>query len=317
MKKGTHYKGVLFTGMMLMGGALACGLPFGNGEGGPGEETSVGDAYLGLAQEAVTFTSTEGTWTYLLETQRAAGDPSLQYELTMEGLPASIDLGDVSLIVSEDSGYMTGPAVGEGGCAIFPLSEEVLSAFPNADDLLPPAEFSAGLVRDGSETVAGVDGTRYTYSAANAGDLTDVSGEIVLAKAGDYVLRYTLTGQTSEPPFGGSTAGTLSWAYQIDAFGEETLAVPAACAVAYPLMPDAANLVRLPGLIIYQTAKAPPAVLAYYVSALEGDGWAVYEFPQEGNDRGLLTYAKEGVVLTVSAKPEGSGAEVSLFFDEE
>ncbi len=294
------------------------------GEGPEGGPAAEGAVYQGLSLDSLesykaTFQmafTVEGadspTWTYRLDI--LAGAPGLQRSLSMQGVSAEQDLGDITLMQMGDTQYMTGEATGEAGCLIFPASVDLEASFLMPDSLLPPEDLSGILIPDAEVVVAGQSGQRYTFEADALGSFQDVSGELVLADEGGYVLRYGFAGITAETPLSSGLEGRLTWQFEItDLAPEEIVSAPEGCELDYPIMADAANLARLPGLITYTSPSSPEDIQAFYEQALPDDGWLRYDLPESSGDTTVLVYAREGWLLNVAITATDSGSEVQLF----
>jgi hypothetical protein len=342
---------LMVTALALALALAACGLsrearpaPGEAGEAQPGEEqgqpappgkegaaAGEGEAYDGLGLDALTtyaatfeadFTPDDAAvppWTYRLDFLVGDGPEAMQRSLSISGVSGGKNPGDVTLTRLGDMQYMTGEAVGAEGCLISPASVDLEESFLTPDDFLPPADLSGHLTPDGEETVAGEAGTRYRFEAGALGDLSDAAGEVVLAVDGGYVLRYDFAGRAVDTRFTGGQAGALTWHFAVtDLSPDAALDVPEECAIPYPVMADAYDLAKLPGLIVYSSAGSRADVVAFYEDALPGDGWEPYRMPEESEDKTVLVYARSdtGEVLNVSIidDPDG-GVQVSLFLE--
>lgn len=327
MRSKTFNPALIFL-LALLVAALACG-PFGGGVAEDAEDASAEGSqptYGGLNLEragdySATFSAefapaeqNARAWTYSLETVVSGGT---RYDLSMDGVDPSQNAGDVTLIAVGDTQYMTGPAVGAAGCLTYSGDLDVASSLLTPDDFVPPVEVSGLWAAAGSQTVAGQAGTLYELDAPAVGDFENVSGAMVLADDGAYVLRYEFAGDTAETRFAGGEAGRVTWLFEVTDLAPAGVAAPEDCEIDLPVMPGAEDLTRLPGLIAYSTASSAEEVVAFYVTALEADGWAQYAFPGESEDATVLTYARAGELLSVSVKSVDGGSEVLLFLEEQ
>lgn len=296
----------------------------------PGNDPSEGDSattYEGLGLDSIAaykavfemaFTPGDAespVWTYRLDI--LADESGLQRTLSVEGVPASQDLGNVTLTQIDDVQYMTGEATEESGCLIFPMSIDLETSFLLPDDLLPAELVDDVLTPDADATVAGQPGQRYTFSADALGDFQDASGEIVAATDGGYVLRYTFAGATSETPFSTGSEGRVTWQFVVtDLAPEESISAPEGCEIEYPIMADAVDLARIPGMIIYTSPSSPEDVRAFYEESLPDDGWLRYDLPETAEGTTVLVYAREGWLLNVAITSADGGVEVQLFLED-
>lgn len=237
--------------------------------------------------------------------------------LTIDGLPANVDPGDVTLISVGDRQYMTGEAVGVSRCLLFPADVDLDDSFLTPDAFLPPISVpDSALTKGAEETVAGQVGTVYTFENAAIGGLTNATGSIVLAENG-AVLRSTVEGDMLDDKLLNGVEGHINWNYVVTSVGAgEAINVPAECVVDLPVMDDAEDLARLPNLIQYATDGTLEELQAFYDTELKALGWGVYEFPQVREESTVLTYAKDGVILSVSIEAEGGKRLVQLFTED-
>jgi hypothetical protein len=268
---------------------------------------------------AVTFEADDNpplSWTYRLDTLAQTSPAAVRHAVSMEGVDPAQDLGDVTLTLVGDTQYMTGQAVGTG-CLTFPAAVELDTSVLSPDSFLAPATLSDFLKRAGAETVASQTGTLYTFEADSLGDFTNVSGELVLADQEEYVMRYDFAGDTQDDLFAGGRTGRMSWHFELtDLAPEETVVTPEGCEIDYPLMDDAADVARLPGLIAYTSPSSSDDIVAFYEEALPSDGWDVYSFPGTREGATVLTYARAGELLSISIQPSNGGSEVRLFLED-
>jgi hypothetical protein len=211
---------------------------------------------------------------------------------------------------------MTGEGVGSAGCLIFPASIDLSESYLAPGDFLPSSDLQK-LDSLGDVEVAGKAGERFTFTADAVGDFTGVKGDLVRAKGGDYVLLYAFTGHTLDTRFGDSTPGKIAWHYEItDLSPDEVLTAPPECEITLPIMADAQELSRLPGLIKYTSATAAAEVVTFYQRELEAGGWLVYELAATSEDTTVLHYARGGELLKVSIDAIPMGAKVQLFLED-
>ncbi len=256
-------------------------------------------------------------WTYQLDLLFAGG--ALRRSLSIDGVPERLDPGDITLIRSGDTQYMTGEAVTETAieCLIFPADVDLEASFLTPDDFVSPALLNEVLKSAGRGEGAGERGELYTFEASTLGDFTDVSGELLLSSDGGYVLRYDFSGQTVDRRFTDGQPGTLSWRFEItDLEPTESVEVPDTCQIEYPIMPDAVNLTRLPGRISYLSPSSRADVVAFYEQALPEAGWERYNFPAVTANNTLLIYARGGELLNVNIIDKDGGVEVQIFLED-
>ena len=79
-----------------------------------------------------------------------------------------------------------------------------------------------------------------------------------------------------------------------------------------PLPPDATRLVRLPGLIAFDSRTGPAEIVAFYQVALAEAGWEAAREPQIDADTAILSYSRNGRTLEVEAEATTDGAHVEM-----
>ena len=144
-----------------------------------------------------------------------------------------------------------------------------------------------GAEEAGQETVNEIETNHYTFDERALGQagLNKSSGELWVASQGGYLMRYHLETEGDENYFGEGMAGTITWDYELSEVNQvETIQLPADCPagmVDAPILPDAANVTNMPGLLKYDTTTSVPEAAAYYEQELLSRGWTVPS-PAEG-----------------------------------
>lgn len=282
----------------------------------PASPTAVATlVYTGLGLERldaarVTFeVRFEGTyaWIYRLET-RVDGSV-VAYDLHLEGVEAAQNPGDVRVVIEGEVARMRGPGTGDV-CVQFPTDLEMAPAFLTPDDLIPPGTFEEPLEAAGSETVAGVAVTHYASGRLDTGTWRDLEVDLWRDEASGAVLRYELQGAGLDPLFDAGE-GTLSGQFLVEEIGPQEIEPVPGCESDLPLPPDAARLVRLPGLIAFESGAPPDETAAFYRAALPAVGWGLSEEIQAGGVI-LQSYARGEEMLNVSIEASGEGSHVEL-----
>jgi hypothetical protein len=91
--------------------------------------------------------------------------------------------------------------------------------------------------------------------------------------------------------------------------------VPAGCPpglITAPLLPDATEVVSLPGLLNYTTAQPPSAVAEYYQQALPALGWELNGAPTLGDNLALLDFTQTGQQLSIIVTSDAAGTAVQV-----
>lgn len=265
------------------------------------------------------FTPADGSpgWRYDVKFQVNEPGVTVRRDLSISGLSANEDPGDVTLLQVGDRQYMIGEAVGTSRCLLFPADVDLDESFLTPDSFLPAANIPDQVLdRAGKETVAGQEGDVYTFEEETLSNFTNVRGALVQHPDGGW-LRFTFDGDTADENVVGGGAGHLLWEYVVTALGTaDSITEPAECTIDLPLMADASNIARLPGVIKYDTASPVAEVTAFYEQSLPPEGWGVFEFPQIRDEATVLTFARAGEILNVSVQATETGSQVQLFVED-
>jgi hypothetical protein len=184
-----------------------------------------------------------------------------------------------------------------------------------------PASFLSGVtgaVETGVEDVNGLAATRYTFDQRAFGPLpaSESTGEMWIASDGGYLVRYLLTTIGTAEYFGEGNEGTLTFDYQLnDVNAAPAIDLPADCvadAVDAPLLPDAADVARVPGLLSYTTASTPEEVTAFYQEELTALGWEPTVDPTVSETTTIQNFTRDGEQLAVLVTVDEAGSSVLL-----
>ena len=190
-----------------------------------------------------------------------------------------------------------------------------------------PAHFLSGItgaVESGTETVNNVPATRYEFDQRAFGSAPESTsaGQIWVASDGGYIVRYLLTTSGADEYFGEGGAGELTVDYQLtDVNAASPIALPTECVegvtdgVAAPLMDDATDVVRVPGIDSYVTTAKPVQVFDFYSDKLSALGWKSVVEPTTGGTTSVETFQRDGKQLSVIVGETDAGTTVRLIFD--
>lgn len=105
------------------------------------------------------------------------------------------------------------------------------------------------------------------------GVVKSATGEVWLAEESGAVIKYHLTVEINSKEF----SGTRTWAYQLDQVNQiEAISLPEACQPVLadlPTLPDAANLVVMPGFQRYSAPATRAEAVSFYNEQLPPLGW--------------------------------------------
>ena len=249
---------------------------------GPGTYIS-GDMKAGLAElsgyKATLIMSFDGTrdnqpsrWskTYVMLTTK---EPAAR-QLTLE---KTGDLPSLDQIIMAEADGAAYERRGENAC-----NANVIDPGNSLAEQWEPASFLAGVVgaeEAATETVNDVAADHYTFDERALGQqgLAQSTGGIWVASEGGYIVKYVLTTRGDASYFGEGIEGTLSWDYELtDVNGQVTLTLPADCPagmVDAPQLPDASNVLNMPGMLSYDTASSLTDAAAFYQKQIPDLGW--------------------------------------------
>ena len=149
----------------------------------------------------------------------------------------------------------------------------------------------------GEETLDGIASLHYTFDAASLSLPADATakGEAWIAKDGGYVVKFVLDISGSESIYGTGAKGTQHLEYLLSEVGAHPQVVyPEGCepVLDFPAMDDATDLVRLPGLLAYNTDAALEAVFAFYAEQLPPLDWEQFSEPFLSTNSGSVTFVR-------------------------
>jgi len=188
---------------------------------------------------------------------------------------------------------------------------------------MEPARFLTAVIgadKAGSDTVNGVPVDHYTFDERALGQagLATTTGELWVASAGGYLVKYVLSTKGDANYFGDGIEGTLSLDYELTGANQPVaIALPADCPpglIDAPQLPDAANLQSLPGLLTYTTATSLADAAAFYKQQLPPLGWAA-DGDLATTDTTLsqdFTRADQTLTVIVSAGTGGTRVDLML-----
>ncbi len=203
---------------------------------------------------------------------------------------------------------------GESGCNATVMDPVNLLA-----DTWEPAGFLTGVVgadEAGSETVNDVSAAHYTFDerAFGLSDIAESTGEMWVASEGGYIVRYLVTTQGDADYFGEGIQGTLTWDYELTEVNAPlTFEFPTDCPagmVDAPMLPDASNVLNVPGILAYDTASSLAEAVAFYQEQLATLGWQLLDDSAVTDTMALLPFSHGDQQLSVFIFLGEDGTEV-------
>jgi hypothetical protein len=166
-----------------------------------------------------------------------------------------------------------------------------------------PAVFGADPA--GSETVNGVTADHYTFDERAIGQsgLAKSTGEMWIASKGGYIVKYLLTTKGGADYFGEGIEGIVTWDYELtNVNGPVTIKLPNDCPagmVHAPLLPDATNVLSLPGVLTFDSATSLADATAFYQKQMPALGWKVATLPSLTETTAELNFTQGGQLTTI------------------
>lgn len=222
------------------------------------------------------------------------------HQLTIEKTGSLPDLDTVFMAESNGASY---ERRGENDCIATVIEEET-----SLIGRLEPAGFLTfviGAEEAGNGTINDVAANHYTFDERAFGqlDIAQSTGEIWVATDGGYVVKYLLTTKGNADYFGEGIEGTIIWDYELTGINQPvTITLPDNCPggmVNAPLLPDAADVLNVPGLLSFTTTKSMTEATVFYQQKLPAVGWQLAGDPAIGDTEALLEFTQAGQQLSV------------------
>lgn len=229
----------------------------------------------------------------------SAQEPSTR-QLTIEKTGDNPDPDPVFMAEAGGAAY---ERLGENACSANEIDPENSLAVA-----WEPAGFLTGVFgaeEVGSDTVNGEATNHYTFDERALGqlDIANSTGEMWVASDGGYVVKYVLTTTGNADYFGEGIEGTLTWDYELTDVNQPVrIKLPADCPagmVDAPQLPDASNVVNMPGVLMYDTASSLEDAAAFYQEQIPNLGWELSGEPAITDGMVLLDYTQGDQVMSV------------------
>ena len=209
---------------------------------------------------------------------------------------------------------MRGPGT-EDECLQFPTGFDLGPAFLTPDDLVEPALIAPLFTPQFQEEVAGVATTRYSFRRGELNEWQDIQIDIWQDNNAPNVLRYDLQ-MSGNDPFFEAGAGRMLGRYQVQSIGPQTILPVEGCELDLPIPETATNLVKLPGLVAFESSAPIVELVTHFLEALPTHGWEPLTDPLEEGSAILLTYVKDEQALRINIEQKEVGTTVEMFLGE-
>lgn len=253
-------------------------------------------------------------WHYILETRTNRQSHSIEYNLQLEGLSESRDPGDVRMVTVDKISRMRGPGTNDE-CLQFPSDQDLELSFLTPDDLIAPAKISDQLEKLDTKRIAGVTARGYRLRQAKLGKWEQVEVDLWRDEKTGAVVQYDLKA-TGEDPLFNAGAGVLSGQFIVKEIKAQTIKPIEGCEIDLPLPKTATRLVKLPGLIAFDTTQSTEEIVSFYQAELAKAGWEVVAEPETGEKATLLSYQQGEHTLNINIETNARGAHVELWLDK-
>ncbi len=260
------------------------------------------DSYRGrmtMAFEGDTGSGESGQWTMEMDIEYVREPFAQRFVIRGRGMLGdedgsmeSVQIGDQQYAVFGDQCVSTSTDAGEAmDTEIFEL-DDVMGGLDNARRVRP------------DETVNGILCRHYAFDETAVGwaALTHAEGEAWVAVDGDYVVKYTMVAEGTDPT--SQQEGHVEWEYELlDVNVPITIEPPAGCedvASAFPIMPDATNTSTFGGMVTYESSSSFEDVQAFYEEQMPAEGWSETGDSFVAAGTAMLNYTKDGETATVT-----------------
>ncbi len=248
-------------------------------------------------------------WLYQLETR--SDGRTVEYRLHLEGLSGESNPGDIRLVDEAGVSSMRGPGTDEE-CVVFPSDTDLGPVFLTPDDLLDPAGLSEPLVSLGTERIADVETTHYALLQPALGRWRELEVGIWLHELTGAALRYDLKATGPDQLFGAGE-GVLTGRFLVEAIGPQNTQPVQGCEIPYPLPDEVERLVKLPGLVSFESRERFEDLAEFYARALDQSGWRPSVDPVFIPDGADLEYERDGEGLRIRLRETDGVVRVELF----
>ena len=188
-------------------------------------------------------------------------------------------------------------------------------------DTWEPANFLTGVVGAddaGTDTVNTIATKHYTFDERALGqqDIAQSTGELWVAADGGYIVKYLLTTKGGASYFREGVEGTMTWDYELtDIAKPVTIKLPVACPpgmVNAPQLPDATDVLNVPGLLSYATTTSAADAVVFYQTQLPTLGWKQLPASPSSETAFLLYFTRAKQQLSLIISTDGASTSVHI-----
>jgi len=217
----------------------------------------------------------------------------------------SVQIGDRQYVVFGEGQCISSSA--DAGDAIdteFFSTEDIIGGLDNAHRVQP------------DERVNGILCRHYTFDETSVAwaALARAEGEVWVAVDGDYVVKYVMQADGKNPAT--EDEGRIEWVYEVRGVNEPiTIEPPPGCEAEeseFPIMPDATNVNRMGGIVMYESSSSFDEVLAFYQEQMLAEGWEDMGDAFISSGTAMLSYTKDGGTVAITLTEQEGTVSVMI-----
>lgn len=255
----------------------------------------------------------------------------LDFGLGQEGLDLG-GLGAMTVVQVDGKTYTNLPGL---GCTTSETTDETMTEgmITRPDQMFDDLNSEGVTLVEEGVVINGISTDHYHFDETAIQDadasFSSLTGDIYVAREGQFIVRFVIDGQGNVGGFGDEAAadlGTFHMEFNVfDVNSNITVTAPADCTTIggdsgsgdgnsgsgdYPMLADAFELTTFAGIITYKTNTSIADAAAFYRDELTAQGWSV-SFDYSDDTTALLTLDKDGATLTVTVTTDpASGANL-------
>jgi hypothetical protein len=250
-------------------------------------------------------------WKYTLQTRKASG--LSENSLHIEGLDKTTNPGDIRTVTDSITTWMIGEGTDQE-CVQFPNNQGMDPKWITPESIVSPSELSTHLKLVGEEPFAGRESLHYAGSAARVDVWKDTRFELWLDKSTKALLKLEFFA-SGDDEFFWTGSGTLYAHYTVAGLNPGKIEPVPGCALSVPLPDSAVHLVRLPGLVSFESKVRVDEIRAFYQDRLPKYNWKEAETPAQSQTAVVLSYQRNAEKVEIHIEPAaGGGSTVKLLF---
>ncbi len=241
------------------------------------------------------------------------------------------DLGAMTVVQVDGKTYTNLPGL---GCTSTEGTDETATEgmITRPDQLFDDLNSEGVTLVEEGVVVNGISTDHYHFDETAIQDadasVSTVTGDIYVAREGEFIVKFVIDGQGDMGGFGDEAAtelGTFHMEFNVfDVNSNITITAPADCSTVggggigegggesgdYPMLADAFETTTFAGIVTYKTNTSIADAAAFYRDELTAQGWTV-SFEYSDDTTALVTMEKDGNTLTVTVTTDpSSGANL-------